>query len=70
MGEHNIAKSGMAKLDLKANAIDLLDTWGPGQCIASKENTDLLFAISIGGGSIVPADMDEKTQRCPPSLES
>ncbi|KAK4444399.1 hypothetical protein QBC34DRAFT_442505 [Podospora aff. communis PSN243] len=43
------------RLDLQANAIDLLDTWGPGECITPKDNTDRLFAISIGGGLILPA---------------
>ncbi|KAM0083583.1 hypothetical protein ACKRZS_004168 [Fusarium odoratissimum] len=42
------------KFDLKAYPEDLLDTWGPGDFIMPKHDSENLHAISIGGGLIVP----------------
>ncbi|KAK0704600.1 hypothetical protein B0H67DRAFT_649029 [Lasiosphaeris hirsuta] len=42
------------KLDLRASPEDLLDTWGPGDFIAPKGDAENIYAISIGGGLILP----------------
>jgi hypothetical protein len=39
--------------DLKACPEDLLDTWGPGDFIMPKNDSENLHAISIGGGLII-----------------
>lgn len=41
-----------SRLDLVASPEDLLDTWGPGELIASKDDSENVYAISIGGGLI------------------
>ncbi|KAF5633852.1 WD repeat-containing protein [Fusarium tjaetaba] len=40
------------ELDLKACPEDLLDTWGPGDFIMPRDDTENLHAISVGGGLI------------------
>ncbi|KAF5556831.1 ankyrin 3 [Fusarium phyllophilum] len=47
------------KFDLKAYPEDLLDTWGPGDFIVPKDDTENLHAIAIGGGLIIPTLKDE-----------
>ncbi|KAK3365018.1 hypothetical protein B0T24DRAFT_598336 [Lasiosphaeria ovina] len=42
------------RLDLKASPEDLLDTWGPGEFITPTHDMDNLYAISLGGGLIMP----------------
>ncbi|RGP75361.1 hypothetical protein FLONG3_5751 [Fusarium longipes] len=50
------------RLDLKARPEDLLDTWGPGEFIMSKDDSDSLHAISIGGGLIIPNSQADKAK--------
>lgn len=40
------------KLDLFARPEDILDTWGPGDMVASIVDPDVLFSVSVGGGII------------------
>jgi hypothetical protein len=41
--------------DLFAHPEDVLDTWGPGELVTSKNDATNLHAISIGGGYAVPS---------------
>ncbi|KAL8300632.1 hypothetical protein RB593_010126 [Gaeumannomyces tritici] len=59
-----------SKLDLLACAEDVLDTWGPGEALMSKDKPDELLAISIGGGTIVAVEPtpSENSGETPPLL--
>jgi hypothetical protein len=48
------------KFDLKAFPEDLLDTWGPGDIITPKDDSQKLHAIYIGGGLITPTTESQK----------
>ncbi|XXH00929.1 drs2 neo1 protein [Hypoxylon texense] len=57
-----IKKYAGKKFDLFACPEDVLDTWGPGELVGAADNPELLYAISIGGGTISavkPEDSDE-----------
>ncbi|CAM1505460.1 Fc.00g110970.m01.CDS01 [Cosmosporella sp. VM-42] len=43
------------KLDLFARSEDLLDIWGLGEFLACAEDPDYIYAIHVGGGTIVPS---------------
>ncbi|KAI6090707.1 heterokaryon incompatibility protein-domain-containing protein [Hypoxylon rubiginosum] len=47
-----IQKYAGKKFDLFACPEDVLDTWGPGELVGAADNPELLYAISIGGGTI------------------
>jgi hypothetical protein len=49
------------KFDLVACAEDLLDTWGPGELIADINDSQRVFAISIGGGTITATKKADQT---------
>ncbi|KAL8396726.1 hypothetical protein RB594_003703 [Gaeumannomyces avenae] len=59
-----------SKLDLLACAEDVLDTWGPGEALMSKDKPDELLAISIGGGTIAAVEPtpSENSGETPPLL--
>ncbi|KAI9697369.1 MAG: hypothetical protein M1836_004647 [Candelina mexicana] len=50
-----------SQYDVLTNAEDLLDTWGPGYFIYSKENPNKIHAVAIGGGFV--SLIDSKTLR-------
>lgn len=49
-----VGSSPELKFDVMASPEDLLDTWGPGGFLASRDDRESLYAISIGGGFITP----------------
>ncbi|KAF5639680.1 ankyrin 3 [Fusarium sp. NRRL 52700] len=53
------------QFDLKACPEDLLDTWGPGDFIIPKHDSENLHAISIGGGLITCATTQTENHRLP-----
>ncbi|KAH8756005.1 hypothetical protein F5883DRAFT_174286 [Diaporthe sp. PMI_573] len=59
----SIDDKSQSRRDLMAFPEDILDTWGPGEMVASIEDPDLLFSVSVGGGIIsheglpAPADL-------------
>ncbi|CZR32672.1 uncharacterized protein FPRO_01972 [Fusarium proliferatum ET1] len=53
------------KMDLKGCPEDLLDTWGPGDFIMPKDDTENLHAISIGGGLITSISTEAESHQLP-----
>lgn len=53
------------KFDIVAFPEDLLDTWGPGGLLASKDDLERFHAISIGGGLVAPTPGAVKTDEMP-----
>ncbi|KAI1031973.1 hypothetical protein LB504_000125 [Fusarium proliferatum] len=51
--------------DLKAFPEDLLDTWGPGEFIIPKDDSENLHAISIGGGLITSTSTNRERHQLP-----
>lgn len=50
-GKRPLISSALRK-DLLASPVDILDTWGPGGMIASADDSNVLFSIFVGGGTI------------------
>ncbi|KAF5659793.1 ankyrin 3 [Fusarium circinatum] len=53
------------KFDLKVCPEDLLDTWGPGDFIIPKDDTQNIHAISIGGGLITSDSTESESDQSP-----
>ncbi|KAF5606144.1 WD repeat-containing protein [Fusarium subglutinans] len=53
------------KFDLKVCPEDLLDTWGPGDFIVPKDDTQNIHAISIGGGLITSDSTESESHQSP-----
>ena len=49
-------KSVTSRYDVRTNAEDCLDTWGPGYFIHSKANPSEIHAVAVGGGFISMVD--------------
>lgn len=45
-------KSEVSRFDVLTNAVDCLDTWGPGYCVYNKENPSKIHAVAVGGGFV------------------
>ncbi|KAI1763578.1 hypothetical protein GGR53DRAFT_497178 [Hypoxylon sp. FL1150] len=57
-----IRKYAGKKLDILACPEDVLDTWGPGEIVGAADNPELLYAISIGGGTISAVDPEDSDE--------